>query len=715
MKQKLINLFKKDYRHYICVLITLIFIFLAIFYFKYSHIRIIESLRDFGLSFVYYFKELFEIPGEFNITVNKFTTAPYQLPFNLPNTWDEFKILCDKYLDLLFAKQNFKNYMKLIADIIYYGAKILTLLVPLILIFFLILQNDNVNNDHAKESCALKKWKKFEDKIYLPIKYWIIQFINFVNEHNYYKKIWFFIWLYNFQFIAIIIEFIAYYLYFVASFNFLSLYIQVLKLLMDLSIIIDFLPGIAWFTIFLILINILRRKIGFDYLNRLERRDRGFINDRTIVIMLCGTMGKKKTTIITDIALTQEIILRDKAFELLLENDLKFPDFPWIRLELFLKRMIKKHYIFNLATIEKVIENIKNKFLKHPSTSNIFGYDFEKYDLYFNNGLYIEYIWDVIKDYSKLYFIYIIESSLLISNYSIRTDNVLSDLGNFPLWNNDFFKKNPRLIDAYSRHAHILDFDMVRLGIKMIEENNKANIFEFGVINITEVGKERGNQLELQHISKKSNEANQKNDLFNYFLKMCRHIATVNNYPFVKIITDEQRPESLGSDARDLAEIVYIDTCSDMELTMPLFDLENLVISFLFDKFISSYTDFRYKRGDYTLPMYLYKNFICKIYNYRKRIFNQFGYLKLDLQVEKGTMDEGIAAIKDCNYYLMFKKIYSKRFSTDCFSDIFTFKKLKSKLGLNDLEEFETEKASFEEMLKENSYFFNELVKIRDS
>ena len=39
---------------------------------------------------------------------------------------------------------------------------------------------------------------------------------------------------------------------------------------------------------------------------------------------------------------------------------------------------------------------------------------------------------------------------------------------------------------------------------------------------------------------------------------MIRHSATVANYPFVKVITDEQRPESWCADARDLCEIVHI-------------------------------------------------------------------------------------------------------------------------------------------------------------
>ena len=109
--------------------------------------------------------------------------------------------------------------------------------------------------------------------------------------------------------------------------------------------------------------------------------------------------------------------------------------------------------------------------------------------------------------------------------------------------------------------------------------------------------------------------------------------------------------------------------------------------------------------------MYLYHGFVSKLNSFLIRNTNTFGYYKLDTSIESGRMD---GETKSNNYYLMFKKIYSKRFSTDCFSDFFTQKALKSKLGLNDLQEFKDTKASFEEMLSENSYFFNDLIQLQD-
>lgn len=423
--------------------------------------------------------------------------------------------------------------------------------------------------------------------------------------------------------------------------------------------------------------------------------------------MGCGTMGKKKTTFITDVALSQEVMFRDKAFEKILENDLKFPFFPWINFENALKKAMEKHSVYNLATCKRFARSKRLKWEKHPFRRNIFMYDFERYGLFYNDNLKVVNVWDVLETYAQLYFIYITQSSLLISNYSVRVDNVLCDLGNFPIWNADFFKSDSRLMDSYSRHAHILDFDSLRLGKKVVENNANANNFEFGVVLVTEIGKERGNNLE--NIEKKQSDrgANQKNDYFDDWLKMVRHSATVDNFPFVRVITDEQRPTSWGANARDLTDIVYIMKSGDERLAMPFFSLEELLYDFVFSRFVRLYENYRYKRADNSLIMHLLKGIVAKIQNHYRKIHNQFGYCELSVQIESGTMD---GKRKEHKYYLSTKKIYSKRFSTDCFSDFFVKKALRSPVGINDLDEYRTEKATFAELAEQNSYFVAKLV-----
>ena len=62
-------------------------------------------------------------------------------------------------------------------------------------------------------------------------------------------------------------------------------------------------------------------------------------------------------------------------------------------------------------------------------------------------------------------------------------------------------------------------------------------------------------------------------------------------------------------------------------------------------------------------------------------------------------------------YYVMNKKIYANRFTTDCFSDYFSDMAKRSKRGLGDYWEYQAEKATVEELKMQNSYFINALYK----
>lgn len=710
---KKIKIFLKlNYKHYICISITIIFVCFAFFYFKFAGKRILESLKDLYNSFIFYLNELFEfkIPGE--VTINNYSNVPFDKIFNLPDTFDEFKIILKDYFKLLFSSSNFFSYFKNVILSLYNLCKYILLFLPLILLLIIFTNNNtNINNNYNVDSKFLIYYKKIENKIFNPIKIWIINFIKFIIENNIYLKIWILIWFYNFNFIAIIIEAFAYYLYFVASFKFVTLYIQFIKLIRDLSVIINFIPLFIWIIIILVIFHLFRLNKGYKNLNHFENKNKGFINERPLVLMLCGTMGSKKTTMMTDIALSKEAFFRFKALELLMKNDMKYPFFPWINLENSLKQAIKNHSIYNLATAKRFVYSKKKKFLKNRIKKNIFDYNYERYGYYYDDGLDTVDIWKVLESYCQLYFIYLIESSLIMSNYSIRSDNELTSLGNFPMWNCDFFKKHPLYDDRLNHYSHIIDFDMLRLGKKLIEENKKSNIFEFGIICVTEIGKERGNNLELLEVKKNVNETNQKNDLFNDWLKMMRHASTIDGFCFCLFITDDQRPTSWGADARDLCQIIKVKKSGDLKLAMPFFELEYMIIDFLFEKFKDKYLRYRYERGDNTLFIYLYKKIINSFYQYKERITNTFGYYDMRINVEEGNLEDSNPL--ECKYYLMKKKIYSKRFSTDAFNEFFIKKALSSTMGYNDLETFTTVKASFEEMLKENSYFFNRIIELQ--
>ena len=359
--------------------------------------------------------------------------------------------------------------------------------------------------------------------------------------------------------------------------------------------------------------------------------------------------------------------------------------------------------MYNLASIRTWVAQKRERYEKHGNTAwQLYGYDVCRYGLYFDSALKCEYLFDVLETYAKLYFIYVIESSLLVSNYSIREEDILYDSGNFPLRSYGFFTPAPE----FTRFAHILDFDVLRLGKKVIANNPNAGSFEFGVVVITEIGKERANMLELKEMKKGADEANQKNDLFNAWLKMCRHSATVDNFPFIKVFVDEQRPESWGADCRDLCDILTITNSGKQKLALPFYTIEEMLCDWAFTNFITMYYNFRHIRGDNTLFVYLLKCIVSKILARNERIYNRFGYSVLSIEKERGTQD---SKPEKKRYYLANYKIYRERFTTDCFSDYFNELAEKSGVGLMDYRAYASVKASVEELKLQNSYFIRDL------
>lgn len=699
-------------RFNICITlsVTAAFALLSAFLFAESYLRLAEAFRDFGNSIAYYFAEIFKIEHIITPTVTmKSSVLGWEIL--LPEDWETFKVWAREYFSLLVDGANVKMFFAKAGVDVASGAKVIAIALPCVLLLIVAVGKlyASGNTRHNSDTLPLKAYKEVTQRVFLPIKRTIVGYVRFLAENKRIWVTWLVLWLVNFNLITIGAEFFAYYFYFAVSYDFSGLYTQVCKLFIDLQVIFTCFP---WWVLLIAawpLFDLWRKKIAVSKLRRFEARNCGFINDLPIVSITCGSMGKKKTTMITDMTLSQEAMFRQKALEILRQNDMKFPQFPWIALEDELLLCFEHGTVYNLATAKDWADKKFERFMRHGNADRqLYGYDYQRYGITFDDALTVQYLFDVIKTYAQAYLIYVLQSSLIVSNYSIRTDNEVQTAGNFPLWATDFFPKRRRQM---YRHAHILDFDVLRLGKKMMENNPYSGSFEFGVVAITEIGKERGNNLELKEIKKSANETNQKNDLFNSWLKMCRHSATVNNFPFIKVFTDEQRPESWGADARDLCDIVNIVSSGQTQLALPFYTIEEMISEWIFERFMALYYDFRFRRGDNTLLVHLLKNVTAWLWRRNMRIYNKYGYSVMSVEKERGTMDGKPEKRK---YYLMNAKIYSNRFCTDCFSDYFNDMARNTHVGLADYAEYLTEKASVEELRMQNSYFVNSLYSDED-
>lgn len=713
------------WKHFIAVVITAAFLCLTLFLYDTALFRLRESVVAFIDGFIAYFKGLVGIEIDPDSPVLK----PSNVVFPVQNDYSAFidgvKLYWEKFTD----KNTFLSYILILINLMTYGISFGSCLILLVIVLNRIFVNKfyKHNNEYNKDSKPLCLYKKIKSKVFIPVQTSIKTYIEFLQENVNLLKLWLFIWLINTNILSILFSAIGFLLYFSISFCFDRVPEQLYKLFLDLTLTFDSLPWIFWVVIGLIVFDVIRKHIALNRLRRYEGNNMGFLSVLPISILINGNMGKGKTTLMVDMMLTQRVSFINRAKEILDNCALKFPNFPWISFELDIRKGLEEGYIFSLASAVKYVvgscmsfdrilasEDLKSAVEKHNrkhperKVKDLYwGYNTEIFSMEYNDELGISSLQSVLCTYAQAYFIYIC-SNFSLSNISVRFDDVLVTQGNFPIWDCDFFTRDPRGIEDISRYAKILDQDMLRLGKQIFKDNPNAGSLEFGSLAMTELGKERLNQVEQQGIKKNSSETNQKNDLFNYFIKMCRHPSTVEHYPFFRFFADEQRAMSLGADLRELCTLIDIQDKSEDKIALRFFFLEDLICDFVYKRFIKIYTNFRFYRGDNTLLMHFIKNAAAAFNNYKVRRYNRFGFNKLQLKVEQGTLD---GESKLYRYYLMPKKVYSNRFSTDCYSEYFRARSLKTRIGMNDYIEYEGVKATPEELKAQHSYFINDLEK----
>ncbi|MBS5023639.1 MAG: hypothetical protein KH054_10855 [Firmicutes bacterium] len=702
---------KIKYRHVICVGITLWCIGFTVVRFPYAFARLIRAFQDFGVSVAYFFTK----PYGIEVITPTVTTLPEIGSGGgagpLPYEWDSFKIKLIAFWKMFINGDVFSGFWKNAVMILPLLTPLLTLMIAFagILIAAYKRSVSGKNNDYAKESKALKCWKRFSGTVLTPIKDWFVAGKYFLEENSFWVKIWLGIWLLNFNLISVAVDFFAWYFYFAASFDIAHIWFQVYKMGLDLWGMIKFIPPAVWVVLVLWRWNKKRFETGTRRLRMMEIDNRDFIRSQPIQTESCAEPGAGKTTFITSASLSTEAMFRDKAFEIILNNDLKFPDFPWINFENDLRLAMENHFVYNLYTAREWVTAAARSFVNFPSVFTCFGYDYKRYPLQYNDGLNVQNLFEVLDSYARAFVIYLVESSLIVSNFSVRSDNILLDEGNLPLWDTDFLNRDARLRDIYSRYAHILDFEFIRLGKRLTDNVGFTNALEFGIIDITEVGKERGNTMENKRYEKEKykDTANPTTDLLNAFIKLCRHLSTIDGFPFVRFYCDEQRPETWGADARDLCKIVRIEEMEKSRLAVPMFYLEESFCDWALEKFKFMYADYRYRRGDDCLPEYFLHLLVSKVKWFKDYMYGKYGFRRQRVTVEKGSLDgEKLERV----YYIVHKKDYAERFSSDCYVAYFGRRTALAEIGMDEMPEYESVCATMDEMAMQNSYFIRDLM-----
>ncbi len=670
--------------------------------------RLGSSLKDLALSIAYYFLYLLGFSDVITPTVTQLPEIPIKnyLPFDLDEVQRKLELFWSYFFDL----DTFTDYLIFLTDSLNKIVIFLNLAVCAFLLVYIIYSSyadkHVVPEPKKKRVNWLRKlWRRFYiccRKGYFAVE----DYIEYIGTHKFVSTSFWIVTLVNTNVLTILIGTFAYYFYFIVEFDILSLFVQVVKLLFDVIIAGWTLPGLLWIVILYCGWDWWRSCRALDEMRHLESKNRGFINSLSTVIMLTGSMGTGKTRMAVDMALSLEQQFRADALKLMNRNIFRFPKFDFIRFQKALTEQIKEGNLKNWDSCRRWVRSCHATYKENPCSENIFGYDVEKYPTVYYDDLKAYDIWEMMENYAQEYFLYISVSSLIIANLSIRSDvdQICSDY--FPRWRGDFFDRDVKKQKQYSEYAHIIDFDLFRLGCQMNQENNIAGAFEFGVIVITEIGKERGNNLENKEMKKQANEANQKNDMFNAWMKLLRHAGTVEGVCFVRLICDEQRATSWGADARDTATVVNIKGVSEPGTTLSY----NILPYLFMNKILPSYSSYYNRVMNYgnttAKPISWLHNAFCLAYARSDRKINRYAAMVATVSKEDGDL-EGEAELHE--YYLMPKKIYSKRYSTDCYKEYFADRAKKSEYSFIHSQSYQSDVATLQELEQQRSYLISGL------
>ena len=719
---------------YLIVSIILITVSLAFSVFRFQAVfgRMIRTAIDLILSAAYYITELTPARGLITPTV---AAIPENIESLLPLKWEEFQPLLARYGELLVSSENMKESLKEVLDGVLFVAELICMFAPpaMLLMWAIPKMYKNGSDDIDHETKPLKIYKKFEEKIYMPVKGFIVGYIEYLKERPLLWRVMACIWLYNLNVFTILGGGIAYYLFWcIEFFEINALYAQLVKLVCDLSVAIEFLPVWAWLIIAYKVFDYLRKRAGMLALWFFESLNRAFLKIYEGALFLVGKQRAKKTTIITDMAMSQEVIYREQQKETLSRRDKQFPHFEWQRLEEFYRMSQGNKALCTLARWRRFIELLHTHFRqeqkgmsekakrvrlqklrrKYGYTWNdfIFGYDYEKYGLYYNDKLTKINVFDAIEGYVQMFYMYVAPTTMLWGNYPIRVDKFVEDKGTFPEINDDFFSRDPENIEQESHYSHIPNLDGFRLGNVYDETDPYINAFEYGVLNGDEWAKERGNQNTNVGLKTTDAGVNPRNDRYEENLKMIGHKTTIENITWFRLFLTDQRPDSLGAENKDLCDIIMIRGVSDPHIVMPGFMFEEWLYALatkIHDKLYYKLRNYR-KDANGTLLVYLMKKLYTPIFRHYDRIVNQFSVYTADLKITNAMTQEQLK--KKAKYYISKKKTYSGRFATDGIKKFYDEKTLKSDYGINEAPTYTDLHMTIPQMRAVKSIFYNRMI-----
>ena len=557
----------------------------------------------------------------------------------------------------------------------------------------------------GKETPALKGFKKFIEH---PLKVTFAALKMFLSKFfsiGIYKWLFILIWLFNFNVINVFLEFFIFYFVFCFSASLQHLGSFLLKLLFNILLVLLLIPWYVKIPLFIYIFDKLRRKIGMLVLKYHQEHNKEFLKDSAKDLLVTGPIRFGKTKLISYLSIIGHMLFKDQAYDSIFKFKREFPDFPFWKLERELDLAIQEGKIKGPHSAAKFIKVKRRIFDRTEDRNVIYGY---QGDLYFNDSCRYCYLFEELEEFAKVYFVYSLKCPMIIANLSIRVDSKVVSIGNFPLIDNDVLSRSAEEFDDRTAFCKILDWDILRYGNHMDENNKFIGSYEFGINVYSENDKERGNKLTNSHMKASDEEVNPLNDKLAIGMKTIGHASTYDFKTYYLSLADSQRPDSLNADERELRDKLTITNVVNNRLTMPLY------IEGIFLKKINSF----YKEFDkelsffgneaFTLPSYIMNHFFSALHNYDLRVYKSFGYSDYTIEKERACNHDSGESEK-IRIPVPNKIAHNQLYATDCFNSFFGEFSEKTPYGIMDYPEYSSLKPSFDELSGQHSRLIEEL------
>ena len=702
--------------HYLIAIVTLTILIISIIFNLDIFSRFIFSLKFSIESIGYYFQKILlmkvslpETPANFilNNNIHNIMTIDTNI----------FLLQLEGYFKMLINPNYLLSSFKGISNITIVIQIFILIMVMILLAAYLASLNFETPKDPAilGKRKDLLKYLKIKDKILKPISSFLRNFIFFLKNNKYYLFIIGLIILFFSNLINLTLETIGYLFLLTADLIELPqiIFYFLFSTITTLYNLFVKLPLIIWLLIILIGFLALRFYLAKNKIYKLDTKNEEFCEECLGVANLTtGVMESGKDSFNTQVVITMQRVFKRKLKENLNYYRALFDDFNFKKFEDYIDEAKEKgvydislqiRLFFNeLKDLQKVNDT---EAIKNLCSKNLFSTAFLNYKkTVFNHAEPIDEL-QMMSDYAQSYFLYNDETPNVYSNIAMRLSYQKENRDYFSNFDFDCFKeKDINTFKTRSHFSKIWQFDTWRLGLRF---NKNTGLSDCGIYNLSEGGKERGNMLTNAGKERKAIEPNQKNDDFNKYVKLLRHVYTIHYYPFVILLMNDQRVQSINADLNELFETI-INLKKVKKIKNALLFYNSIEKTFLdifltgLNKLLDKYRETR----NYTSLFYY---FVVNLTNYltlhKAKCENYFNYKKVDMTINQS----GIQLTTKKEFFLIYKEVYAGAYATDCYFRFFEplIEKRDNRTFNNG--EYSDKYASIKEFEKQNSLLVKDI------